>query len=832
MPSRRSSLCSVYFTMTLLAIHGCSPSTSVPSGATLDPSPLATFDRVEFAPIESDDADHHRRAIRWAPPGESINRNVRFVGRLVDSSGDPFAGGLVEVRVPQQEEAFPTPEVLASTRTDTTGRFELPTVGTGTELEIAIDACRGQLRRELPQFAASDRTHDLGDVLVVEDRTLRGAIVVLDQDGNAIPRERIQSHRIQVQMASDAGKRRSRLWQSTAPEGFVFREIDFNRAHFRAYVSFTDGTRASFEGEFEIPAGDSTFEIRLPLDSLVVVDDRGTKLGSVQARSLPSTPRIEDDVVLRGRVVDQHGDPLEGASVHLANLNRTPAGLTRRTGRDGRFEIECRPWDVQVLVVRALGRTVRRYDAASGRGPMTPTAQARAKYDAIIDLREPFEVIVPADPDLWRNVADHDAPERNQPTPEHLKTVHLEGIPERATLNVRQVRGLANYVNYRSHAGGTWRGKLPAGSYQTTLTDDGGDRIATRSFTIAPSQGKTAVSTIGVTSGIDQPHRLTLELPPLPAYDGPISTPTEWAILVRDDIPLDAAGLSSNDFTPHAAKGRRSLPATIETLGEALFEIAFSYPGDFIIECKSTTRSLGYAIRRRIEADPNRETHWSLPPLNAALRASARTYSWPDFPLHRVAGPRLVLRHDRLADNGHGFDLVFELPRVDDDTSRSFTLPNLPRGSYQIHQHLIGNGDEPRYAWGAIPVELEAGSVAPLPDFADYEIGDLEVRVRDASGKPVDGPRIAVFDEYYEESAAYVDPFHPPMDPLAAPTDDWLADGIATLDSIRVGRLDLVVEGEGWTWRGTRDVEPDRILHITLPFLIDDPHSIEVAATR
>jgi hypothetical protein len=249
------------------------------------------------------------------------------------------------------------------------------------------------------------------------------------------------------------------------------------------------------------------------------------------------------------------------------------------------------------------------------------------------------------------------------------------------------------------------------------------------------------------------------------------------------------------------------------------------------LEARLGNQSL--TLWREIDFQPNQSISISIPQGSAILRGSMRTYGGGlERSDHGFAGPRMQL----IADNPADWSVTEYLPERDARTGEErhrFTLTSLPAGNYHLYQHLIGEsktysiGDQttqytaPIAAWGGIPVKLEARRTTQLPDFIDYPLNDLHVRVADSTGSPIEHATLRIRDRMseswrqVEENPAQLEQAaHPIPYPAAA----RIVGGIAVLPRIREGWLDLLVENDaGPTVSFTVPVSPGRELSLNLP---------------
>ena len=161
----------------------------------------------------------------------------------------------------------------------------------------------------------------------------------------------------------------------------------------------------------------------------------------------------------------------------------------------------------------------------------------------------------------------------------------------------------------------------------------------------------------------------------------------------------------------------------------------------------------------------------------------------------------------------------------------SFTLDQLPPGNYHVFYHLIGTIrhfgrsnlqlSDPTDAWGGVPLSLHAHQTTVLQDLAEPELGSLTVRVTDAAGKPVNGARLSILDRMKQWSQSFRKRYAPMHDLPTSPTV-VLEHGLATLPSIRAGRLELQIGfADGRVLSCCREVRPGTVLDLLVPWPVE-----------
>lgn len=351
------------------------------------------------------------------------------------------------------------------------------------------------------------------------------------------------------------------------------------------------------------------------------------------------------------------------------------------------------------------------------------------------------------------------------------------------------------------------------GVYDITCYSAQGQVAGYQRLTVAP--GNTLVD-----CSIDHRPRLTVRYPP-----------GGWRVSVSDSTPRGGATDFVAMLLVPGVPGSADVGTTLEreTTTESLF--AISHAGKVHIEARSNSRSL--TLWRDLDVKPCQSLVLSVPQGTATLRGSMRTYGGGlERSDHGFAGPRLQL----IADNPSGWSLTEYIPQRDareGDARHHFTMASVPAGSYHLYQHLIGKPatynygghtrsyTEPIAAWGGIPVKLEPNQTTELPDFIDYRLADLQVRVADTTGRLVEHATLRIRDRMSEswrlvqENPAQLEQAaHPIPYPAAA----RIIAGTATLPRIREGWLDLGVETDSGAIFGfTVPVSPVRELRLTLP---------------
>ena len=195
--------------------------------------------------------------------------------------------------------------------------------------------------------------------------------------------------------------------------------------------------------------------------------------------------------------------------------------------------------------------------------------------------------------------------------------------------------------------------------------------------------------------------------------------------------------------------------------------------------------------------------------------------------IHGIAGPRMQL----ISDDPSGWSVTEYLPSKEKDGS--FRIRGIPPGEYHVYHHLIGEPKTytydgrsttytvPTAAWGGVPVKVVAGATAKLSDFASNPLGNLNVRITDASGRPVELATLRIRDRMsdswrqVEENPAQLEQAG---HPIPYPASVRIVAGRAVLANIRSGWLEFAVETDaGPSYVFTMPVTLGRELQVTVP---------------
>jgi hypothetical protein len=127
----------------------------------------------------------------------------------------------------------------------------------------------------------------------------------------------------------------------------------------------------------------------------------------------------------------------------------------------------------------------------------------------------------------------------------------------------------------------------------------------------------------------------------------------------------------------------------------------------------------------------------------------------------------------------------------------------------------------PIAAGAGVPVHMEINSATALKDFSEYPLNDLQVRVADADGHPVEHATLRIrnrMSESWRQVEQNPAQLEQAAHPIPYPAAARIVAGRATLPRSREGRLDLSVESDnGTTFSFTVPVSPKRELSLTLP---------------
>lgn len=356
--------------------------------------------------------------------------------------------------------------------------------------------------------------------------------------------------------------------------------------------------------------------------------------------------------------------------------------------------------------------------------------------------------------------------------------------------------------------------RLAPGTYDITCYNASGGIAGYQRLAVAAS------STAAVDCSVDQRPRLTVRLPD----EG-------WHLSVSESTPPGGATQWAAMLLVPGAPGFPEVSVTAVRDSTTEPVLALSYAGKWHVEVRAGDSTL--SLWRDFDIQPSGSITLTVPQQMGTLKGSMHTYGGGlERSDHGFAGPRLQL----IADDPTGWSVTEYLPRRDSrdgEQKHHFTLTGIPAGTYHLYQHLIGEAKTYTYgretttytapiaAWGGVPVKLEANSVTQLKDFSEYPLNDLQVRVTDAKGLPVEHATLRIRDRMSEswrqveenpvqlEQAAH---------PIPYPAAARIVGGRATLPRVREGWLDLSVESDtGAIFSFTVPVSPKRELSLTLP---------------
>ena len=396
------------------------------------------------------------------------------------------------------------------------------------------------------------------------------------------------------------------------------------------------------------------------------------------------------------------------------------------------------------------------------------------------------------------------------------RSTNLE-FPASSTILLARIRDSASPRKVRTvklNAAGSTLMPTAPGTYDITCYSNLGAVTGYQRLVVGPAQ------TTPVDCSADQRPRLTVRY----LTEG-------WRVSVSESTPRGGATQWAVMLVAGGVPGFAETAATPERQSPREVTFTLSHAGRLHVEARHGNQSL--TIWREIDFQPNQSIAISIPQGSSTLRGAMRTYGGGLEPsVHGFAGPRMQL----IADNPADWSVTEYLPERDARTGEKrhrFTLTSLPAGNYHLYQHLIGKSKTysfenhtthltaPIAAWGGIPVKLEAGSTTQLKDFIDYPLNDLQIRVADATGRPIEHAMLRVRDRMseswrqVEENPAQLEQAaHPIPYPAAA----RIVGGFAALHHIREGWLDLLVENDaGPTYSFTVHVSPGRELRLNLP---------------
>ncbi|HLU47304.1 MAG TPA: carboxypeptidase regulatory-like domain-containing protein, partial [Planctomycetota bacterium] len=304
---------------------------------------------------------HPEHGTKWeSRQGSDLENGVEIVleparaigGRVIDSSGEPVAGALVELKIPGVPEIFlrmrgSTP--LAS-RSDEDGRFALPVTPGPPSGKITIEATRaglgiGQVDLEMKDGEEPPEV----EIILERPRSITGRVT--DLSGQPIAGARVSVRRA-VELTGEVAMMALLLPQS---EGIV--------AYSREDGSFTASNLAP--GIYDVEAIAARFAKKTLED--VAVEGEETQLEI----------SLDPGGTIRGRVVDHTGEPLAGVEVaatidHLSERGVGSEGPADRAIREfgqpnaaavasmttpasGRFELTHLPDRALCIVARKPG---------------------------------------------------------------------------------------------------------------------------------------------------------------------------------------------------------------------------------------------------------------------------------------------------------------------------------------------------------------------------------------------------------------------------------------------------------------------------------------------
>jgi hypothetical protein len=299
-----------------------------------------------------------------------------------------------------------------------------------------------------------------------------------------------------------------------------------------------------------------------------------------------------------------------------------------------------------------------------------------------------------------------------------------------------------------------------------------------------------------------------------------------WRTSVLESAPVGSA-VDGNAMLVVA--GARALPEEAATLvrqsaEEAVYRV--SRAGVFQIEA---SRGQGFPqIWREIKLNPGESVALEVPDQAATLNGVMSSYEVLAYSLHGTAGPRLQLINDKPT----GWSVTVYLPKRGPDGS--FTIEGIPPGDYHLYHHLIGekvnstgyNGRvqtriTPVAAWGGVPVQVVAGGLANVSDFAADALGDVTLRLRNSAGRPIEHATVRVRDRMSDSwRQTQEDPglIEQSAHPIPYPEAVRVVAGRAVLHNIRTGWLEFAVEMDaGARYVYQMPVVQGQALQVTVP---------------
>ncbi len=349
--------------------------------------------------------------------------------------------------------------------------------------------------------------------------------------------------------------------------------------------------------------------------------------------------------------------------------------------------------------------------------------------------------------------------------------------------------------------------KVAAGEYDITMYSDRGGVLGYQRLRVAAGETKT------LDAAVDQRPRLTLH------YSN-----AGWQSSVSDFTPRGGAVGWAAMITVGGTLSVRDVPATLirETSEEAVYLL--SRAGRVHIEMSRPAAPL---LWRELEVRPGESLTVDVPHDEATIEGAMTSYETGIGNIHGIAGPRLQL----IADDPSSWSVTDYLPAKEKDGT--FRIRGIPPGNYHVYHHLIAEPKTytfegktqtytaPTSAWGGVPVKVIAGETAHLRDFASDPLGNLNVRILDASGRPLEQATIRIRDRMsdswrqVEENPAQLEQAG---QPIPYPASARIVAGRAMLPNIRSGWLEFAVETDaGPSYAYTMPVTLGQELQVTLP---------------
>jgi len=332
--------------------------------------------------------------------------------------------------------------------------------------------------------------------------------------------------------------------------------------------------------------------------------------------------------------------------------------------------------------------------------------------------------------------------------------------------------------------------KTASGTYDVTQYGERGAVLSYQRIQIRSGETKA------VDSSADQRPHLAIRYP----AEG-------WRAMISDSSPRGSAAGWAAMIAVNGSLAFADLPAAVDHQSAREESFFLSGAGRMHVELRRPNQT--QSLWRDIDVRPGESITLNAPATDSVLKGSIRTYDGGlGMSIHGWAGPRMQL----ISDEPTGWSVTEYLPARDSRTGEEkdrFTIQSLPAGNYHLYQHLIGTPTnytyggkeipytEPIAAWGGIPLKLESGHTTLLNDFIEYAFADLQVRMRDRAGQPIENGTLRIRDRMsdswrqVEENPAQLEQA---AHPIPYPAAVRVIQGRATLPRVREGALELLLE--------------------------------------